>query len=106
MSTILNLMRRQGIKGPTSPEGWDEYERAKAERRASNVRNAERLLNHNGVKFVRYETNNPDGVSLVISSPIYIAFWPEVGKWFVDGNPAARFGVRNLIKFLKGELTC
>lgn len=92
----------------------DEYDRMKAARRMTNVANSRALLAQNDL-VLDEDGSGPDGVRFFVGigprdewgciSGEVVGYLPEVGRWF-DKDMKARYGCRNLIKYLKGETLC
>jgi hypothetical protein len=103
MSSLLQIRERQGFKRPETPEEWAEYEKVKLARRATNVANAAEVLRHNEVEFEQTvdRSFNKGAILFMIGD---IRYYPEDGKWFAPGIDGTKFGVRNLVRYLKGGL--
>jgi hypothetical protein len=104
MTTIASIRKRQGIAAPITESQRAEYERAKAKRRGDNVVNAMEILARNGLDWeVRNGSAHEGSLFKVRSGFIVIHYWPEIGRW-IDKDGATRFGCRNLVRYLKGEV--
>lgn len=103
MSTIREIQARQGIPTPKSDADWKKYREDKALRRAKNVVNAREVLDRNGVHYV--EGKDHDGLvlfTIVEPGTDFIYYRPEEGRWNSTLDIRVHFGVRNLVRYLKG----
>lgn len=81
-------------------EVFNDWNKQKQAKRASNRENSTDLLRREGVKF----TTHNAGAHLIVEANGYVVdFWPGTGKWATRGY---RFGlvgrgVRNLLRHLK-----
>jgi hypothetical protein len=101
MARLLDVLHRQGMEPQTDKE-WEDYQKQKAERRAKNVANAVELLTRNEIRYMR--TKDIDEGGLVLFTIGTIKYYPEEGKWYDAAQDLYRFGLRNLVKHLKGEV--
>jgi hypothetical protein len=104
MSRIMDILDKQGLPKPETDEQWRQYEADKKARRQTNVLNAAEVLQRNGVKYIRNKSESQTMFEIIDKELGTIRYWPEEGRWIVGSAEAPRFGVRNLVKFIKGEL--
>lgn len=112
MTTLASIRKRQGIPPPTTEAEHAEYERLKAERRAKNVVSARDILKRNGLYWTECQAPYQDqGVIFYVAidqqhweNDEAITYQPEVGAWYLSHPMIVRFGCRNLVKYLKGEV--
>lgn len=109
MTKLLDIRARQELPAPSTDEEWKFYRAAKDARRAKNVTNAIEVLRRNDVDFnvgtptenmrlkVRFDVHGDKGE---------VKYFPETGLWYELGANESdyHFGVRNLVRFLKGEV--
>lgn len=108
MTTLLSIKARQGIPAPKDDREWLDYERERIARRQLNVKSAREILTRNGLYWTECRADyQKDGIVFYVAisqerwnDAETITYLPEVGRWYV--GLVARFGCRNLVKYLKG----
>jgi len=100
MTTLASIHARQGV---TLDD--ESYDAAKEARRIKNVENAREVLNRNKIDYGERPTllDPPMFIVQMIDENYAIKYHPATGVWYdVDG--VRNFGVRNLVRYLKGSV--
>jgi hypothetical protein len=101
MTRIDKLYERQGMGAPQSDEDWVAYAEQKLARRKRNVANAREVLERNQIQYDELEPE-----LFIIHQPHgFVEYFPATGTWRVMSKTTiihTGFGVRNLVKHLKG----
>lgn len=103
MSSLLNMIVKQGLKRPETPAEWAEYEKAKLAKRATNVANAAEVLKHNEITFEQ-SVDRAYNKGAILFSIGDIRYYPEDGSWFAPGVAGTKYGVRKLVIHMRGKL--
>ena len=77
---------------------FNEWNKQKQEKRASNRAASAELLSNQGIQ---YTTKNGGAHLIVEGKDCFIDFWPGTGRW-ITRTGTKGFGVRNLVNLIKG----
>jgi hypothetical protein len=104
MTQLDRIRVARGGKRPETPEEWERYEADKKARRAKNVANAREVLARNNIEW--YERPTFTQVEFRVEDldrKNSIRYYPETGAWLTyEGEQ--HFGVRNLVRHIKGSI--
>lgn len=104
MTQLDRVLVARGGKRPETDAEWAQYAADKAARRIKNVVSAQDCLDRNGVPYVQLAATPEVLLRIALESGGCIHYYPERGLWFCDDERAQHFGVRNLVKHIKGEV--
>jgi hypothetical protein len=106
MTQLDRIRVARGGKRPETPEEWERYEADKLARRAKNVANAREVLDRNRIRYCDYGRVNKLVHFVIFHDAEELWFYPETGLWFNINyrQPEQHFGVRNLVRHIKGEI--
>lgn len=99
MTSIRRMFQNQGLDPPNA----EDAAVFAAQKRAKNVANAKEALERNGISFEQAFGNE---FEVRYKNGRLIRYWPETGAW-IDTKlevPATRFGLRNLVIYLRGKV--
>jgi hypothetical protein len=115
MTRLTDVYANQGLDRPKTEEDWSTYSKRKQDRRKRNVVAAREVLDRNQI---RYQEKEHGLFYLTLETIRFIEYYPATGDWkvYIPGDSGgddvhsspillnSGFGVRNLVKYIKGEV--
>jgi hypothetical protein len=104
MTQLDRIMVARGGKRPETADEWNQYEADKAARRANNVVNAKEVLDRNEVAYIQLTVRPEVLLRIALSTGECVHYYPERGLWYSGNKGEQHFGVRNLVRHIKGAI--